>query len=48
MNLKSAFNPPLEENRVIPKIWELPTRKTFFNWILDKELKNYVKWYLNK
>ena len=32
---------PIEENRVIPKIWELPTRKTFFNWVLQN-YKSYV------
>ncbi len=26
---------PNEEDRVIPKVWELPTRKTFFNWVLE-------------
>ncbi len=26
---------PQEEVRVIPKVWELPTRKTFFNWVLE-------------
>jgi len=26
---------PQEEARVIPKVWELPTRKTFFNWVLE-------------
>ena len=32
---------PIEENRIIPKIWELPTRKTFFNWVLQN-YKTYV------
>jgi hypothetical protein len=26
---------PLAEKRVIPKVWELSTRKTFFNWVID-------------
>ena len=26
---------PIEEDRVIPKVWELPNRKTFFNWVLE-------------
>ena len=28
---------PIEEERIVPKVWELPNRKTFFNWVL----KNY-------
>jgi hypothetical protein len=32
---------PFEESRVIPKIWELPTRKTFFNWVLQN-YKSYI------
>ena len=26
---------PQAERRVIPKVWELPTRKTFFNWVIN-------------
>ncbi len=32
---------PQEEDRVIPKVWELPTRKTFFNWVIDN-YKSYT------
>ena len=30
---------PVDEERIVPKVWELPNRKTFFNWVL----KNYHK-----
>jgi len=26
---------PKEEKRLVPKVWELPNRKTFFNWSLN-------------
>ena len=26
--------------RIIPKVWELPNRKTFFNWV-DKTFRKY-------
>ena len=32
---------PIEESRVVPKVWELPTRKTFFNWVLQN-YKSYI------
>ena len=25
---------PDNKDRIIPKVWELPNRKTFFNWVL--------------
>ena len=28
------YIPPYNPNRVYPKIWELPNRKTFFNWVM--------------
>lgn len=40
-NLTAKKYLPQEEDRVIPKVWELPTRKTFFNWVIDN-YKSYT------
>ena len=29
------YVPLLNKNRVYPKVWELPNRKHFYNWITD-------------
>jgi hypothetical protein len=33
---------PQDEDRIIPKVWELPNRKNFFNWVL-KTYSGYDK-----
>ena len=31
----NIFRPPNNPNKVHPKIWELPNRKHFYNWVID-------------
>ena len=31
----NIFRPPNNPNKVHPKIWELPNRKHFYNWVMD-------------
>jgi superfamily II DNA or RNA helicase len=31
----NSFRPPNNPNKVHPKIWELPNRKHFYNWVID-------------
>ena len=32
----NSFRPPNNPNKVHPKIWELPNRKHFYNWVIDE------------
>jgi hypothetical protein len=31
----NSFRPPNNPNKVHPKLWELPNRKHFYNWVMD-------------
>ena len=31
----SIYKPPINKTQVHPKIWELPNRKNFYNWVID-------------